>query len=106
VHLARDQGQAHARDRFHPERAQNRDMRVARADEHHILDDRLPYALHGSLWSTSRGSPGVSESGIGMVSIRSRRHKPRDKASTAMETKAGRDNHIIMSSGTRCRSIM
>ena len=41
VHLAADQGEAHARDRLHAEHAQHRDVGMAGADQHHVLDHRM-----------------------------------------------------------------
>ena len=46
VHLAADQGEAHARDWPHAEHAQHRDVGMAGADQYHVLDDRLRHALH------------------------------------------------------------
>ena len=48
VHLAADQGEAHAGDRLHAEHAQHRDVGVAGADQHHVLDHGLGHALHAS----------------------------------------------------------
>ena len=49
VHLAADQCEPDAGDRIHAEHAQHRDVRMAGADQHDILDDRLSHALHARL---------------------------------------------------------
>ena len=45
VHLAADQREAHARDRLHAEHAQHRDVRVAGADQHDVLDHGMGQRL-------------------------------------------------------------
>ena len=41
VHFARDQGQTHAGKGSHAEHSQHGHVRVARADENHVLDDGI-----------------------------------------------------------------
>ena len=49
VRVAADQGEAHAGDRFHAEPFQHRDVAVAAADEHEILDNGGLVVLHGGI---------------------------------------------------------
>src|SRR5262249_20703687 len=93
VHLAADQSEAHARDRLHSEHAQHRDVGVAGANEHHVLEHgMMRHAFHASLSAPTRrpisGSLGASDRRVGIVSIRSRRRRPREKASTAIDSSA------------------
>src|SRR5262249_28156493 len=92
VHLPTDQGEAHARDRLHAEHAQHRKVGMAGTDQHHVLDHWMGQALHASPSSPSgrpiRASPGASDSRVGIVSIRNRRRRPREKASTAIDSNA------------------
>jgi hypothetical protein len=55
VHLAADQGKAHARDRLHAELAQHRNVGVAGADQHDVLQHGMARALHVGL-SSHEGS--------------------------------------------------
>ena len=92
MHLAGDQSEAHARNRLHAEHAQHGHMRVASTDQHHVLDDRMGHALHADLSSPtgprSGASLGAYESRVGMVSMRNRRRRPRENASTAIASAA------------------
>src|SRR5215472_14411644 len=91
VHLATDQSEAHARDGLHPEHAQHRDVGVAGADQHHVLEHRRR-SLHAGLSAPTRrpiaGSLGASDSRVGILSMRNRRRRPREKASTAIDSRA------------------
>ena len=81
VQFARDQGEAHALERAHAEAAQHLDVRMARAHQHDILDDRARRTAH------HRASVcGPAESRTGRSSILSRRLSPRESASIAIES--------------------
>ncbi len=53
VHLATEQSEAHARDGLHPEHAQHRDVGVAGANQHHVLEHR-GRSLHAGLSAPTR----------------------------------------------------
>ncbi len=76
VHLAADQGEANARDRFHSEHAQHRDVGVAGADQHHVLEHGMGHPFHAGLSAPTRrpiaGSLGASDRRVGIVSMRNR----------------------------------
>src|SRR5919201_1183115 len=92
VHLAGDQRETHAGDWLHPEHAQHGDVRVAGADQHHVLEYGMAPRLHAGLSAPTRrpiaGSLGASDRRVGIVSMRNRRRRPREKASTAIDSSA------------------
>src|SRR5215475_6854777 len=59
MHLAADQGEAHARYRLHAEHAQHGDVRMAGADQHDVLDRGMAYALHASFSSPTARTIGA-----------------------------------------------
>ena len=61
VHLAADQGEAHARNRLHAEHAQHRHVRVAGAEEHDILEYGMAHRFHADL---SRGDRSAKTEGM------------------------------------------